>query len=513
MRTRGLDYVLGSTGSGRGPIGSAEQQLALAREALAAVRQDEIDEAKLFARWIRNRAALARALKDRKPRHAIAELAGTARIGQDRATTQYEIALRLDGNFPRVVELLDEGTMLRGTAEMLATITKEASAPVQVELGVRISDRLAPLDAVDARELIVMTLREVEADLGREEQERRHERARAGRGVWAKPVGNGMTRIGAEVDDLTAQRWVLDFEENVRAQARADKENGVKRTAQQRRADVFAELPSRQLALIQAMQKDRPTQELDEVAAAVLALPVRNPTVLNLHVPVSTSLGLDNCPGRIEGAGPIDALQLRVLRPIADVRRVFVSAETGIPIAMDARLQPPLAELIPEPRSGHPKPGGVVNPERLHELFEGSVVSQAPEAQHDPSAALRRLVDVRDQGCLGVGCSMPARCCDLDHRVEYGRPGGDTSEANRQNLSEGCHGLRHDGWSVTREEDGTTVWFSPLGSVYRRRPRWLPPPLYRRESLSSKDPQRDQGGPPPPQGRFASWDDGDPPPF
>jgi hypothetical protein len=480
MRTRGLDYVLASTGSGRPSARSSDKQLELAREALAAVRQDEIDQAKLFARWIRNRAA-----------------------------TQYEIALRLDDNFPRVVELLDAGAMLRGTAEMLATLTKETSTPVQVELGLRISGRLAPLDAVDARELIVQTLREVEADLGAEEQERRHERARKGRGVWVKPVRNGMTRIGAEVDDLTAQRWSLDFEEHVRAQALADKRNDVERTAQQRRADVFAELPSRQLGLIQALQKDRDTGTVDELAVEVLSLPVRNPRVLNLHLPVTTALGLDNCPGRIEGAGPIDAAQLRVLRPIADVRRVFVSAETGIPIAMDARLQPPLAEIVPQPRTGHRRPEGWVNPERLVELFQGSVVSQAPEPQHDPGAELTRLVNTRDQGCRGVGCSMPARCCDLDHRIEYGTPGGDTSEANLQNLSEGCHGLKHDGWRVTQEPDGTTVWFSPLGSVFRRKGRWLPPPLYRRESLRAKEPQRDQWEPPPrPRDEASSWDDG-----
>lgn len=79
------------------------------------------------------------------------ELAGTARIGQDRANTQLEIAVRLVNNFPRVMELLEAGELFQGCAEMLMTLTRNASEPVQVELGRRISDELAPLDAGRAR--------------------------------------------------------------------------------------------------------------------------------------------------------------------------------------------------------------------------------------------------------------------------------------------------------------------------------------------------------------------------
>jgi hypothetical protein len=39
-----------------------------------------------------------------------------------------------------------------------------------------------------------------------------------------------------------------------------------------------------------------------------------------------------------------------------------------------------------------------------------------PEPQYRPSAALARLVRWRDARCVGPGCSVPSRMCDLEHR-------------------------------------------------------------------------------------------------
>jgi hypothetical protein len=520
VRTRGLDDAISSSGGWVRGHADAGQR-ALVADARAAIEQDERDMAALYARTLENRERLATLLPPTRGRHGVVELAGTARIGQMRATTQSEIAVRIVRNFPRVLELMKSGAMYRGTVEMLATLTKNASTEVQVELGYRISDELAPLDAVDARELIVQTLLEVEADLGKQEKEERHERARKNRGLWIKPLGDGMTRIGCDVDDIAAQHFARNLDELVRVQTEADRRTGVERTMQQRRADVLAELPKRQLDLIAAVQRGKDlvpgAESAEDRALALMAIPVKNNTVLNLHFAVSTAAGLDNCPGRIDGAGPIEAGHLRALLPVAKVRRVFVT-DTGIPIAMDAQLQPPLAEA--ESTGGHTRrrardagpgrssserrqrrrPGSGIPPDRLHELFRGTIHSTAPEPQHDPSAALRRLVHVRDQGCLGVGCSVPGHQCEQDHRVEFGTPGGVTSAANLGDLSPGCHHLKHDGWKLVLNEDGSVTWTSPSGGVYRRTSRWRPPPLYRRSRLQarSSDPSEAATPAPPP---------------
>ncbi len=51
-----------------------------------------------------------------------------------------------------------------------------------------------------------------------------------------------------------------------------------------------------------------------------------------------------------------------------------------------------------------------------------------PEPQHDPSAPLARLVRLRDRGCDGIGCSVPASRCELDHHQPW--PDGPTNAAN-----------------------------------------------------------------------------------
>jgi hypothetical protein len=430
-----LDEAISSSGGWTWGHTDAGQR-ALVADVRAAIEQDERDLAALYARSLENRERLATLLPPTRGRPGVVELAGTARIGQMRATTQSEIAVRIVRNFPRVLELMKSGAMYRGTVEMLATLTKNASTEVQVELGYRISDELVPLDAVDARELIVQTLLEVEADLGKQQKEERHERARKNRGLWIKPLGDGMTRIGCDVDDITAQHFALHFEELVRVQTEADRRTGVERTAQQRRADVLAELPKRQLDLIAAAQRGKDlvpgAESVQERALALMSVPVKNNTVLNLHFAVTTAMGLDNCPGRIDGAGPIEAGHLKVLLPVARVRRVFVT-DTGIPIAMDAHLQPPLAEAdvsgqhgsrrrrAPDdgrrgPRQQRKRPAAGIPPDRLYELFRGTLHSTAPEAQHDPSAALSRLVHPTHVS-LATATAVP-------HRSSEGRTAG-----------------------------------------------------------------------------------------
>ncbi len=97
-----------------------------------------------------------------------------------------------------------------------------------------------------------------------------------------------------------------------------------------------------------------------------------------------------------------------------------------------------------------------------------------PEPQHDPSAALARLVRLRDRGCDGIGCSVPASRCELDHHQPW--PDGPTNAANLKARSQRCHHAKHKGWTVVQQPDGTTTWTSPATRTYRTHPRWAPPP-------------------------------------
>ena len=506
------------------------------RALLAAIAADEAQDARLFARRMRCRAEMDRLWNDGEAgpeQFGMIELAGTARIGQLRADNQLSTARRLVDLFGATLALLEAGVMFQQTAVLLLELTRCCTDEVQAELERRVLTQIATANTTDVRRLITTMILEVEADLGPDLTRERLARAHRDRRVWTVPMPDGMTHITASLDVITARRWVLDFEELVRAQKIIDRKNGVVRTQQQRRADLFAKLPAGLLALIQGIQQGHTAELLavaeqdpqvaeqlealaataptgptgptladtadttdttDEAAAAdaapgqapteaapapaelsvgelsvgLLGLPVRDPRVLNVHIPMSTLLDLDHRSGHLEGHGPIPAEQARLMAPVTGLRRLFVDALSGVPVGIDPVVQPPLDH------------SGAVTAEQLRErllaMLGPTTVVQRAEPRHDPSRALTRLVEIRDQGCIGIGCSCPAHRTDNDHDLRY--PDGPTALWNLSSKSRRCHRAKHAGWTVTRYDRGQVRWTSPLGHSYTRPGVWqAPPPL------------------------------------
>ncbi len=494
-------------------------------------------EAREYAAKVRDLVELERLFADDRD-GLILELAGTARMGQGAAAGEVDRAVRLQEHFPRVLELLARGQMRVATVGILLRLTSKCSVAVLDELGRRLPDRLAPLDAADARPLIAQTILEVEGELERKEQQDRYAKARANRGVWVFDVENGMARIGGEIGAVEARRFSLELDELVRCEQLRDKRDGITRTKAQVRADVLAELPGRHLALLQVLATGQgeavlaearkrtaegacappPQDELPlglpatqreaachldpcELAVELLRQPLRSAITMHVHSPVTSLLDLDQHPAVIEGLGPIPAWLARTLVPNAALRRVVVNAATGIPLHLDA---------APRHRRGHPPDGppgpgrrrppapndtGPATPDttpdttldttpaertqqQLLAMLRPVRLPDTTEPQHDPSTGLRRLVQVRDLRCTGPGCSRTAQACDLDHEKEYSR-GGPTSEPNLSAKSPRCHRARHDGWTADRDRTtGITTWTSPAGSEFTRQPAWRPHPWH-----------------------------------
>ena len=64
---------------------------------------------------------------------------------------------------------------------------------------------------------------------------------------------------------------------------------------------------------------------------------------------------------------------------------------------------------------------------------------------------LRRLLELRDEGCTHPGCQMPARWCDAHHQQHWAN-GGSTDLSNLQLLCSRHHTLAHqDDWHPKRE--------------------------------------------------------------
>ncbi len=117
---------------------------------------------------------------------------------------------------------------------------------------------------------------------------------------------------------------------------------------------------------------------------------------------------------------------------------------------------------------------------------------------HDPPAALREHVLVRDGGCTQPICSNPR--VDLDHNTPF--PHGSTSAGNLRSRCRHHHRLKqHPDWEARVGADGRIDWVTPTGHGYPEHEPDLRPGPSTRPRL---DP--DMGPDPPPEAD-------DPPPF
>jgi hypothetical protein len=489
---------------------AAALRVARQRAIVGELREDEPRRSRDFAERARLLADLLAAYED-KPSHAILEVAGLFKVGQGRADTMLKHARRLTELYPAVLELLDEGAVAVGTVELLLWVTANAPDAVQAQLGIRIAAELVDLDAADARRLITSTMLEVEAELDEQGQKERHQQAQANRGVWVKPVADGMARIGAEVDEITAQRFALDLQQLVAAEKVHDDRTGVTRSAGQRGADVLAQLPSRYLYLLQMLQRGKRLEDLlpaglpadlipsprtpvddDPVplAAALLTIPLRNPVTMYVHTAMATVLDLDQRAGLLEGYGPISAFRSRLLRPTASLQRLLVDSQTGQPIAIEPEPpEPPVGEPDWEDDEAVAAAAQKVR-DRLLAMLRHASVQEVAEPGRSPSTALTRFVRARDLGCVGPGCPRGARACELDHLTEVAK-GGVTASWNLDAKSPRCHHARHEGWQVRRYDDGTVVWVSPTGQFVVRKSPWRAP-FHPREGTELPPPTLDR---------------------
>ena len=149
--------------------------------------------------------------------------------------------------------------------------------------------------------------------------------------------------------------------------------------------------------------------------------------VVEIRVDAVTLAGLAESPAELGGYGPV----------IADIARRVAADNT------DAEWR----YVLTDPVSGEITATGIT--------------------RRRPSAAQRRLIEARYPTCLFPGCRMPARQCDLDHRIPWAQ-GGPTL---CRYLGPGC---RHDhvtvrhriGWTYRRLPNGDHQWTSPLGHTY-----------------------------------------------
>jgi hypothetical protein len=185
--------------------------------------------------------------------------------------------------------------------------------------------------------------------------------------------------------------------------AQSLKNAGETRTMDQLRADVFVDL---------LYGRDHRRRETSR-------------GVVDITVGLDTLAGLVDDPGELAGYGSV----------IADIARQTVDQQH------DAEWR----YTITHPDTGQPVHVGVT--------------------RRRPTTSQRRAVEATYRTCIFPGCRMPARGCDLDHRIPWAQ-GGPTSTECLAPLCRHDHCVRHRGWSYRRLPNGDHLWTSPLKHTY-----------------------------------------------
>jgi HNH endonuclease len=218
---------------------------------------------------------------------------------------------------------------------------------------------------------------------------------------------------------------------------------------------------------------------------------------VSVRVGLGTLLGLDEQPGELPGWGTITATVARRITAaqhhsqwryaiLDDQGRLLYDGLTrrrphGVASPVQAvggivELHVPLSLLgDPDLASRHPDWA-----ELLADLSRHYATQQRPAqdpAARFPGKPLRRHSQIAFQSCIFPGCRRPALDCEQDHRREHARGG----RTDAWNLAPAC-GHDHDlkttrGWRLTRRDEHTFLWISPLGRRHVVQIPALAPPL------------------------------------
>jgi len=297
----------------------------------------------------------------------------------------------------------------------------------------------------------------------------RHERAATQRGVWFKPLPDGMAMLGATLPAIPAKALYDTLEAWAdTAQRDANQPGGTPSTAltpsgkpsrshNNYLADAYLDL------LHQAFLHPPKTRTCDRDrtcdgdcsdskgrngantgtgSARPAPAPGTRPwswvtATVSITVPALTALGKSEEPGWLEGCGPIPPEQARELAGGAKSWiRILTHPETGARASVGRRRYKPPRDIDRETR-------------------------------------------LRNPICTGIGCDRPAKDCELDHTIPFHQnryspdgtllPKGDTSVENLLPRSKYCHLLKDTpttGWTVEPDGPGKTKTTTPTGRTY-----------------------------------------------
>jgi hypothetical protein len=296
--------------------------------------------------------------------------------------------------------------MLAGAIDQpKAWIFSEVTTPVEDDDEAR---RIADLVLPEAQELttaeIARKLRRLIAQVDPEAAKRRADRSKEGRRVDSGTDAAGTAWVNAY--QLPVER-VAAAMERLDALARAARNSGDRRSMDQLRADIFLDVLEGRYA--------GPG-------------PIMRKGVVELTVPLTTLMGLDDLPGDLAGWGPVCA---DIARQTAEQQHADGESRWRFTVRDD----------------------------------HGDLVAQGTTRRRPP-AAMAAFVRAETARCVAPGCLAPAARCDLDHRIRWADR-GQTEPANIHPLCPRHHRCKDEGcWRYVQVRRNRFLWISPRNRRY-----------------------------------------------
>jgi hypothetical protein len=327
----------------------------------------------------------------------------------------------LDERLPRIAALLGDAVIDWRSTQLIITRTELVSDELITAVDDALAACLGEWECWSRRRLINKVdsiVRTVDPDAAKE----RRARAEGDRYLNLAPQPDGTAVVRGRITATAAAAFQRRVHEMLGAVCGKDS-----RTVDQRRADAFTALVEGRRLCCDCGRPDCPARPGEDAASEGA---VR--TVINVIAGQDTVTGDSERPGYVEGFGVIDADLVRELAEGAAMR-----------------------------------------------LIESPEVSAAEAFRYQPSAEVARWIRLRDFTCRFPGCDRPVAICDLDHTTPFNHAdpgaGGLTVPWGLAAYCRQHHRLKTfhsgpNGWQDEQLADGTIVWTSPTGRLYRTTP-------------------------------------------
>ncbi|MBK5306160.1 MAG: DUF222 domain-containing protein, partial [Frankiaceae bacterium] len=163
----------------------------------------------------------------------VMEVAGSCRLGQQAAGSRLVDADRVVHGLPLMLAALEDGRFFEPQARIVLAETGSCTLDMLRRVDAVVMPEAEELASTDLRRLVRRTVLSLESA---DEAADRLETARAGRKVTSRPGRDGMGVVNALLTAERLARFQVGLDQLVAAERVADREAGIERTQDQRRA-------------------------------------------------------------------------------------------------------------------------------------------------------------------------------------------------------------------------------------------------------------------------------------